>query len=50
MVGLAVTKSRFKVPDTLVILFGMVVLAPVCSYVLPAGECDYFEERLSPLY
>ncbi|MBT4186103.1 MAG: hypothetical protein HOE14_02725 [Gemmatimonadales bacterium] len=48
MDGLAVTKSRFKVPDTLIILFEMVVLGPVASYVLPAGECDYFEERLSP--
>jgi uncharacterized ion transporter superfamily protein YfcC len=50
MVGLAVTKSRFKVPDTLVILFGMVVLAPVASYVLPAGEFDHFAKGLSPLY
>ena len=37
------TKSRFKVPHTLVILFGMVVLAQVVSYVLPAGEFDRVE-------
>jgi len=38
-----VTRSRFKVPHTLVILFGMVVLAQVVSYVLPAGEFDRVE-------
>lgn len=37
------TRSRFKVPHTLVILFGMVVLAQVVSYVLPAGEFDRVE-------
>jgi len=31
------TKSRFKVPHTLVLLFGMVVLAQILTYLLPAG-------------
>jgi len=38
-----VTQSRFKVPHTLVILFGMVVLAQILSYALPAGEFDRVE-------
>lgn len=32
------TKRKFKVPHTLVILFGMVVLAQVLTYVVPAGS------------
>ncbi len=31
------TKRKFKVPHTLVILFGMVVLAQILTYVIPAG-------------
>jgi len=38
-----VTQSRFKVPHTLVILFGMVVVAQILSYVLPAGVFDRVE-------
>ncbi len=37
------TKSRFKVPHTLVLLFGMVVLAQVLSYLLPAGSFERVE-------
>ncbi len=33
-------KSRFKVPHTLVLLFGMVILAQILSYVLPAGAFE----------
>ena len=43
------TKSRFKVPHTLVILFGMVVLAQVLSYALPAGEFDRVENAAGRL-
>ena len=32
------TKPRFKVPHTLVLLFGMVVLAQILTYLLPAGR------------
>lgn len=32
--------SRFRVPHTLVLLFGMVVLAQLVSYVLPAGSFE----------
>lgn len=42
-------KSRFKVPHTLVILFAMVVLAQVVSYVLPAGEFDRVENSAGRL-
>jgi uncharacterized ion transporter superfamily protein YfcC len=35
--------SRFKVPHTLVLLFGMVVLALLLTYVLPAGAFDRVE-------
>jgi len=37
------TKSRFKVPHTLVILFGMVILAQILTYVIPAGSFDRME-------
>jgi len=31
-------KRKFKVPHTLVILFGMVILAQILSYLIPAGS------------
>jgi uncharacterized ion transporter superfamily protein YfcC len=37
------TKSRFKVPHTLVLLFGMVVLAQILTYILPAGAFERVE-------
>ena len=37
------TKSRFKVPHTLVILFGIVILAWVLSCLLPAGSFERVE-------
>ena len=37
------TRIRFKVPHTLVILFGMVILAQLFSYLLPAGSFDRVE-------
>jgi len=39
------TKSRFKVPHTLVILFGMVILAQILTYVIPAGSFDRVENE-----
>ena len=36
-------KSRFKVPHTLVVLFGIVIVAWVLSYLLPAGSFDRVE-------
>ena len=37
------SETRFKVPHTLVLLFGMVVLALLLTYVLPAGTFDRVE-------
>jgi len=37
------TKFKFKVPHTLVILFSMVVLAQILTYVIPAGSFDRVE-------
>jgi len=37
------TTNRFKVPHTLVVLFSMVVLAQILTYVIPAGEFERFE-------
>ena len=37
------TESRFKVPHTLVLLFGMVVAALLLSWVLPAGSFERVE-------
>ena len=37
------TKLKFKVPHTLVILFSMVVLAQILTYVIPAGSFDRVE-------
>ena len=36
-------KSRFRVPHTLVLLFGMVLLAQLLTYLLPAGSYDYVD-------
>ncbi len=33
-------KHRFKVPHTLVILFSMVIIAQILTYMIPAGEFD----------
>ena len=37
------TKRKFKVPHTLVILFSMVMLAQILTYVIPAGLFDRVE-------
>ncbi len=37
------TKGKFKVPHTLVILFSMVILAQILTYVIPAGTFDRLE-------
>ena len=37
------TKRQFKVPHTLVILFSMVILAQILTYVVPAGSFDRVE-------
>ena len=37
------TKFKFKVPHTLVILFSMVVLAQILTYVIPAGSFERVE-------
>jgi len=37
------TKLKFKVPHTLVVLFSMVVLAQILTYIIPAGEFDRVE-------
>jgi uncharacterized ion transporter superfamily protein YfcC len=37
------TKRKFKVPHTLVILFSMVVVAQILTYVIPAGSFDRVE-------
>ncbi len=44
-----VTKSRFKVPHTLVFLFGMVILAQVLTYLLPAGSFERVENAVGRL-
>jgi uncharacterized ion transporter superfamily protein YfcC len=36
-------KRKFKVPHTLVILFTMVILAQILTYVIPAGSFDRVE-------
>ena len=43
------TKSRFKVPHTLVLLFGMVVLAQILTYLLPAGVFERVENATGHL-
>ncbi len=37
------TKRKLKVPHTLVILFAMVILAQILTYVIPAGSFDRLE-------
>ena len=34
------SSSRFRVPHTLVLLFGMVVVAQILTYILPTGEFE----------
>lgn len=41
--GIGMTKRRLKVPHTLVLLFGMVGLAQILTYLLPAGAFDRIE-------
>ena len=43
------SKSRFKVPHTLVLLFGMVVLAQILTYLLPAGAFERVENAAGRL-
>ena len=43
------TKGRFKVPHTLVLLFGMVILAQLFSYLLPAGSFERMENAAGRL-
>lgn len=42
-------KSSFKVPHTLVILFSMVVIAQILTYVIPAGSFDRVENDVGRL-
>ncbi|MFA1820037.1 YfcC family protein [Virgibacillus oceani] len=37
-------KSRFKMPHTYVLLFGVIVFAGLLTYVLPAGQFDRYED------
>jgi uncharacterized ion transporter superfamily protein YfcC len=39
------TKHKFKVPHTLVILFSIVVLAQILTYLIPAGKFDRVENK-----
>ncbi|MFQ5747641.1 MAG: YfcC family protein [Gemmatimonadota bacterium] len=39
------TRSRFRVPHTLVLLFGMIVLAFVLTRILPQGRFERFENE-----
>jgi len=39
------TKIKFKVPHTLVVLFLMVILAQILTYLIPAGEFDRVENE-----
>lgn len=43
------SKPRFKVPHTLVLLFGMVVLALLLTWVLPAGSFERIENEAGRL-
>lgn len=43
------TKSKFKVPHTLVILAGMVILAQLLSYLIPAGSFGRVENAAGRL-
>jgi len=43
------TKSRFKVPHTLVVLSGMVVLAQLLTYLIPAGSFERVENAAGRL-
>jgi len=43
------TKGKFKVPHTLVLLFGMVILAQILSYILPAGAFQRVENAAGRL-
>jgi uncharacterized ion transporter superfamily protein YfcC len=43
------SERRLKVPHTLVLLFGMVVLAQILTYLLPAGAFDRIENAAGRL-
>ena len=33
-------KKRIKMPHVFVLLFSIIILAAVCSYIVPAGQFD----------
>lgn len=42
--NLAPAKKRFNMPHTYAILFIMIVLAALLSYILPAGEFERIQD------
>ena len=40
-----ITKKKFEMPDTLVILFVLIILATAATWFLPAGDFDYTQDK-----
>ena len=41
----SVKKKKFKVPHTYVILFSVIIIMSILTYVIPAGEFDRVKEE-----
>ena len=42
--GEVIKKKKFEMPDTLVILFVLILIAAIATWVLPAGDFDYVQD------
>lgn len=40
-------KKKFEMPDTLVILFTLIVVATIATWILPAGDFDYVQDDVT---
>jgi len=45
--GEVIKKKKFEMPDTLVILFVLLIVATLATWILPAGDFDYFQDDVT---
>ena len=45
---MSISKRFWSLPDSLVLLFGLILVAQIATYVLPAGEFDRQGKQVVP--
>ena len=40
-------KKKFKMPDTWIVVFIMVVIVAILSWIIPAGSYDYVQKEIN---